>query len=368
METCDVLVIGHGLAGAAVAYEMQPFANVVLVERAPRDQPPALLPPPTEGTLGARLAAASRPFYTGQANALAGRPVAVPRDVLLIASSDRLARLETAAPAGDRARIEVAEIVRELPFLASESLAGGLLEPDALGLDTNTLQRAWRDAFTARGGRLVPHPGPIAIDGDGAPWRVSAGPARLEASVLVDAAGPFAEEIAEAAGVPPLGLRARRRTTFRFEARDAPPAGMPAIEHLDSGLRLEADGATFVAGVTDLEVFDLAGTDPRAGGDHTARAIGRVEAETQLRVGRVLESTDTLIIEAADGAPVVGHDDFVPGFFWAAGEGPEGMLTPVLARAAASLLVGGVLPEDLIELKIVPEDLLPLRFRDKRDG
>ena len=54
----------------------------------------------------------------------------------------------------------------------------------------------------------------------------------------------------------------------------------------------------------------------------------------------------------------------MPGFFWLAGQGGYGIQTaPALARAAASLLVDGVLPDDLLRQGLVAEDLLPLRLR-----
>ena len=36
MQTCDVLIIGAGIAGASAAYEIAPFAKVILLERESR--------------------------------------------------------------------------------------------------------------------------------------------------------------------------------------------------------------------------------------------------------------------------------------------------------------------------------------------
>jgi D-arginine dehydrogenase len=67
---------------------------------------------------------------------------------------------------------------------------------------------------------------------------------------------------------------------------------------------------------------------------------------------------------APDRTPVVGMEEQVPGFFWLAGQGGYGIqMAPALARAAAKLLVEGVLPDDLLARGLVAEDLLPLRLR-----
>ena len=64
----------------------------------------------------------------------------------------------------------------------------------------------------------------------------------------------------------------------------------------------------------------------------------------------------------ADRSPVIGMDPELPGFFWLAGQGGFGIMTaPAAARAAASLIVDGALPADLVALGLTPEQLSPAR-------
>jgi D-arginine dehydrogenase len=57
-------------------------------------------------------------------------------------------------------------------------------------------------------------------------------------------------------------------------------------------------------------------------------------------------------------------EESMPGFFWLAGQGGYGIQTAsALGRAAAKLLVEGVLPEDLLGRGLVAEDLLPSNLR-----
>jgi D-arginine dehydrogenase len=95
-----------------------------------------------------------------------------------------------------------------------------------------------------------------------------------------------------------------------------------------------------------------------------AIAIDRIERAARFRVRHVPRRWAGLRSFVADQTPVVGMEETVPGFFWLAGQGGYGIQTaPALARAAASLLVDGVLPADLLRLGMVAEDLLPLRLR-----
>ena len=95
-----------------------------------------------------------------------------------------------------------------------------------------------------------------------------------------------------------------------------------------------------------------------------ALAIDRIERAARFRVLRVPRRWAGLRTFAPDRTPVVGMEETVPGFFWLAGQGGYGIQTaPALARTAASLLVDGVLPDDLLARGLVAEDFLPLRFR-----
>ena len=64
---------------------------------------------------------------------------------------------------------------------------------------------------------------------------------------------------------------------------------------------------------------------------------------------------------ASDRSPAVGMEESTPGFFWLAGQGGYGIQTaPVLARAAAKLLVEGVLPDDLLSRGLVAAIRTPM--------
>jgi D-arginine dehydrogenase len=95
-----------------------------------------------------------------------------------------------------------------------------------------------------------------------------------------------------------------------------------------------------------------------------AIGVARLEAATILRVGRLPHRWAGLRSFVADGAPVVGWDAEVDGFYWLAGQGGYGIKTaPALARASAGLIAGDGLPADLLELGLAEHDLAPARCR-----
>jgi D-arginine dehydrogenase len=65
----------------------------------------------------------------------------------------------------------------------------------------------------------------------------------------------------------------------------------------------------------------------------------------------------------ADRAPVAGWDTQAEGFFWLAGQGGYGIqMAPALARAAAALVLGQALPEDIAAQGVTPPALSPQRL------
>ena len=62
-------------------------------------------------------------------------------------------------------------------------------------------------------------------------------------------------------------------------------------------------------------------------------------------------------------------DPEVPGLGWLAGQGGSGIMTaPAAARAVASLIANGALPDDLKDFGIAPEMLSPSRSALRADA
>jgi D-arginine dehydrogenase len=93
-----------------------------------------------------------------------------------------------------------------------------------------------------------------------------------------------------------------------------------------------------------------------------AIAVDRFETLTTERVRRIHHRWAGLRSFVADRSPVAGFDAHADGFFWLAGQGGYGIqMAPALARAAASLLLGGDLPVDIAAQGVAADDLSPAR-------
>jgi len=373
MDSCDVLIIGAGVAGASAAYELAPFANVVLLEREHEPgwhatgRATAEFAPGAGNRVVRALSGASRHFFETRAEGLAERPVLTPRGALIIAREDQLASLDACQAAASAAgrpleRLEGGAALEHLPALRPDYVAGALYDPELCDLDGAALHRGYLEGFKERGGRVVSDAEVLRISGEGAPWRTETRAGPFESAVLVDAAGAWADRLAQLAGVTPVGLTFTRRSAFLLQSTLELDPGWPMVGDVDAAFRFRPDAGLLLGVAADTPT--TAPGDLQPDEREVAGAIGRIEQATRLRMHRLIRSWAGLCTFTADRSPVVGMEETVPGFFWLAGQGDAGIqAAPALARAAARLLVDGVLPDDLLTLGLTAEDLMPARLR-----
>ncbi len=258
--------------------------------------------------------------------------------------------------------LEAHAAITRVPILRREYVAGAFIEPDSRDLDVDGLHQGFLRGAKARGARIHVNAGVTEIRRGGGRWEVSTLAGTFHAPLLVNAAGAWADTLAESAGVPPLGLLPKRRTAFNIPA----PAGLdirawPMINDTDEEFYFKPDAGQLF--VSPADVTPSAAVDAHAEDWDVAVGVERLERATTLSVGRVLRSWAGLRTFASDASPVVGYDGGTEGFFWLAGQGGYGIKTsPALSRACASLIRDRCLPEDLAQLGIATADLSPQRL------
>jgi D-arginine dehydrogenase len=373
MQTCDVLIVGGGIAGASAAYEIAAFAKTILLER--ESQPgyhttgrSAAVYAPAYGNRVIRaLTGASHAFYRERAGGLADHPVLAPRGALFVGRADQLASLRTLydeihPEAPDLERMDERQLCARVPVLRPEYVAGGLYDPGSLDMDVAAIHQGYLKGVRARGGQVVTDAEVNAIRTAAAPWRVETRAGPFEAGVLVDAAGAWADQLAGMAGVAPVGLVPKRRTAILFEPSVAPDPAWPVVIDADEEFYFKPESGLLLGSPADETPVPPCDVQPEE--LDVAIAIDRIERAASFRVRHVRRKWAGLRTFAPDRTPVVGREATVPGFFWLAGQGGYGIqIAPALARAAARLLLEGALPEDLLDRGLVAADLLPLRLR-----
>jgi D-arginine dehydrogenase len=372
LQSAEVIVIGAGIAGASVAYELAVTRRVLLLER--ESQPgyhttgrSAALFTETYGNAVMRaLTRASKSFLRQPPAGFAGTPLLTPRGTLLLAQESQLDRLrqvadECAALVDNLAWWSGDEVRRHVPCFTAQQAAAGLLEPDAMDIDVHALHQGFLRGLRARGGTLVCNAEVRGLQQGGGGWRVATPAGEFEAALVVNAAGAWADEIGQVAGAGPVGLAPKRRTAITFD----PPAGAsierwPAVIDVDEQWYFKPDAGRILASPADETPSPPCDAQPDE--YDIAVLVDRLAQVSTLAVPRIHARWAGLRSFVADKTIVAGFDARAPAFFWLAGQGGYGIQTaPAVARAAAALINGTAIPADIAELGVDAAALSPTR-------
>ncbi|CAO3430940.1 NAD(P)/FAD-dependent oxidoreductase [Azospirillum doebereinerae] len=379
MEQADFLVIGAGMAGASAAYELSARGRVLVIER--ESQPgyhstgrSAALYTQTYGPPAIRaMTVASWGFYTEPPDGFTDHAMLTPRGVLIVGRDGETDRLDAEFANGHRLtpsveRLDRARTLAMAPFLRPDYPAGAVWEPDARDIDVHALHQGYLRELKARGGRVVTDAGVSALARRDGLWVAETAAGVFAAPVVVNAAGAWADALAELAGVRPVGLVPKRRTAITFDPVFADPAdkagleGWPMVCDLDETFYVKPDAGRLLASPADET--PVAPCDVRPEELDIAETVERLEQASRFSVRRLTHSWAGLRSFVADKTPVVGFDDQAEGFFWLCGQGGYGIQTaPAMGRTAAALATGGDLPEDVRALGVSMRDLSPARLR-----
>ncbi|MGD0490805.1 MAG: FAD-dependent oxidoreductase [Steroidobacteraceae bacterium] len=368
----DVLVIGAGIAGASVAAHLAESRSVILVEGEERPgyhstgRSAALFTEIYGNPTIRALTRASRAFLFDPPTDFTDRPLTRPRGCLYIATAAQLTAMSEFHALPDIApatrTLDVREALELCPILRRDYVAGALLEPDCADIDVHALHQGYLRLFKKRDGRLITN-SPVhslvrAHDG----WRMQAGTEHLTASLIVNAAGAWADQLAAQAGVPQVGLTPCRRTAMLV---DPPPdmaiGGWPFVNDIDEKFYFKPEAGSLFLSPADETPSEPTDAQPEEW--DTAAAVDRMEQATTLQIRRLKARWAGLRTFAPDRTPVVGYSSAEPTFFWLAGQGGYGLQTaPALSRAAAALVLGSALPSDLAAQGLEAAAMSPQRF------
>ena len=375
----DFIVIGAGIAGASLAYELARRARVCLIEGESRPgyhatgRSAALFAPSYGGREIRALTRASRAFFDQPPAGFCEQPLLLPRGCLYVARKEQRERLadmvrEIRASGGSVATIDATAAHSYVPLLKPGYVAAAAFDADAMDIDVDTLHQGYLRGARAAGVNIVNNCLVTKIQRNDGAWSVDLPEGSASAATLINAAGAWSDEIAALCGSRPVGLRALRRTAVLVDAPgDVDIRSWPAVIDADEQFYFKPD-----AGKLLLSPADESPTPPcDAQPDEldVAIAVDRVQASLGIEIRRVGHRWAGLRTFAPDRVPVVGYDPDVPGLFWCAGQGGYGIQTaPALARTAAALAQRNPLPQDVVDQGLVVEDISPRRFKDARVG
>jgi D-arginine dehydrogenase len=373
----DFLVIGGGIAAASVGHWLAPHGQVILLER--ESQPgyhstgrSAALFMESYGTPQVRaLTLASRAFFDHPPEGFTEHPLLSPRGALMVAEPGQEAALDewwqvlrSVTPRAQR--LDAAGACALVPVLRPERIAGAVYEPDAADMDVHAIHQGYLKGLRRAGGSIVCDAEVTSLERAGALWRVEAGGQVYEAPVVLNAAGAWADVIAQRAGVPVLGLQPKRRAAFIF----APPEGAdihawPMAIGASEDWYFKPDAGMLLGSPANADPVEPHDVQPEE--LDIALAIHRIQEMTTLTIRRPTRTWAGLRSFVADGDLVGGFDPAAPGFFWVAAQGGYGIQTSAaMGETCAALARGLPIPPRIAAFGLTEAMLSPARLRAPR--
>ena len=338
----DVVIVGGGIAGASLGAEIADKRRTLIIEAEDQcgyhstGRSAAFYLESYGGADVAKLTLASRHFLAQPPEEFSEHGFLHVRGDLHITRN----RFPELPPAVETRPVERDELERLVPGIRPE-WRRALLEPGCADIEAAALHGAYLRQFRRSGGEIGTRARLLRARRSQDRWALTLEDgSSVKAAVLVNAAGAWADIVAEAADVRPIGIAPKRRTLVQLRVGRTGLKELPLVDDADGTFYFKGEGDNTVW----LSPHDEIESDPCDAAPEEmdiAIAIDRFENVVDWPIERVERSWAGLRSFAPDRLPVYGFDTQAAGFFWCAGQGGFGIQTsPAAAKLAASVLLG----------------------------
>jgi glycine/D-amino acid oxidase-like deaminating enzyme len=389
VERADVVVIGSGGLGAATAFYLALHGahDVVVVDKnelASQTSPRAagLMSHARTNDLMVRLvqhATANLKRFSDDT----GQPLDwLQSGSLKIARREHdVAVLEGDVARGARLGLDVEPVSAEQahefnPFLQPDGISAAMRVGDDLYFEPAQVAIGFVRGAEARGVTMLPSTMVTRVNvEDGRVESVETDRGTIRTRIVVDAAGAWTRQVAEASGIP-IPLVPTRHQLFVTEPLDGIRADLPIVRIADAGVYVRPCDGGLLWGVFEEGPRMFESLDPDFRIEDTPldtdvlwRAAADVHAQLPvLGEAKVREHRGGLPTMTADGEHIVGPVPDADGFYIAGGCNVAGLsISPAIGDALAAWIVDGEPPLDLSPLSVtrfaapLPQDELERR-------
>ena len=338
----DFLIIGGGVGGTSAGAALSNLGTVTLLE--------------AETTLAYHASGRSAALFEenyGHASTVAlniasrahhvANNLLTPRGLMVVGSVHNVDAFNTDQTKMNLKSLSPSEAKEIVPILNADVITHVAWDTDAWDLDTDRLIQGYVKKIRANGSTLHTDAGVTAIKRTATGWTVTTKRGDFSGAILVNAGGPWADQIAAMAGVIPIGLIAYRRSMGRIPA----PAGhdiktWPMIFGAGETWYCKPDAGALI--VSPAEEYAMDPHDAYADDMTLAEGFARYESMVTEPVTRLLSSWAGLRTFSPDHTLVIGPDSDDSSFVWCAGQGGYGMQSSPAAGQLLADLVNGKTP------------------------
>jgi D-arginine dehydrogenase len=362
VSPADAVVIGGGMAGVSVAYELAEHGSVVLIEAEQflamhtTGRSAAIYAPSYGAPIIRALTVASRDRFAALRTELDLPPILTPHAALWVACDQPgAAVVEELIRDGAVRKLTTDEAIAICPPLNPTRLLAAAVDETAMDIDVMALHQGYVRGLKARGGQILSGEPVRAVRRDAANWTVHVGSQRFSTPLVVNAAGAWVDTIATMAGVPRIGIQPLRRTVAIASGAVRPDPAWPLVVDAIENWYFRTEGTKILISPADETPSEP--MDAKPDEVDIATAMDRINEVTTLGLRTVHTAWAGLRSFVPDRLPVAGAWPDHPGFAFLAGQGGYGIqMAPALAAAGAAIMRGRAMPADI---GVRAEDLMP---------
>lgn len=365
MTDFDIAIVGAGIAGASLAHALAPHRSVLLLEAEAQPgyhatgRSVAFWNESYGGPTVQPLTTASGPFLRSPPPDFHSGPFVQHRGALHIGRSgeDMLAQKLIADFAVTPLKFEslpAERIAAQVPGLRS-GWDVAVYEDGCYDIDVSALHGGYLASAKRHGTKLLCNAAltDARFHDDG--WTLQTKAGAFTADMVVNAAGAWADPVAQICSVAKIGITPLRRTVLQLRTDPEPSGRMPLVLGLDGSFyfKTEPNGRIWL---TPHDETPSLPCDAAPEETDIAVAIDRFTQLVDWRIAALEHKWAGLRSFAPDRLPVIGRDVGNAQFFWMAGQGGFGIQTaPAAAQLAASLILEDMPPPGILAAQYRPD-------------
>ena len=355
----DVVIVGGGIAGMSACAQLAPYFKVVLLEAEPElcyhssGRSAATFIEDYGNRVTKELNKASLTFLKSESQGFLKK-----RGLLLLGKKGEEAQFQTDSEDLGLKYISVNEAFDFIPVLNRESITRQAYRPDVYDIDTHKLYEHYRKSALKHGAQIRKKTKLKAAYQKNKKWEIKSSDGDISTSALVNAAGAWADQVAEFCGVSKLNIKPFKRSIARMQT----PAGInvqnwPMIDGVGETWYAKPDTGSLIISPADKKLVEP--HDAWADDETLAAGVESFQDIINAPIERMLSNWAGLRSFAPDENLVIGPDKNNPSFFWFAGQGGYGFQT----ASAASRLLSDLFLERKVSVEgETLQALLPGRF------
>ena len=360
----DFIVIGAGVAGLSAGYFLSKSSSVAILERESHagvhssGRSAAVFIESYENYTVSDLTLDSKDFFLDPPNGFSDNALMRRRGGLTLVGEDeeRLAE-EFLAFWSDRCPsltiIDKDDALSQVPLLKSGAFVHGIFDPELYDIDVNEVMAGFSKSIRKKKGEIFFDFSIEKFGFDEKRWLVEGAKQSVTGSIIINAAGAWANEIASLGEIDRCPIVPCRRTALTVQSDDGSKS-WPMVHTLSKGLYFKPEAGDLL--ISPQDETEFAAVDAFPDEIDVATAIDRFESVCSHSVRSVKRAWAGLRTLAPDRVPVIGPSSSNPHFIWLAGQGGFGVQT--------APAIGKIIADFLLDAKEIPADIRADRFED----